>query len=69
MKTNPTIQKAMKVTTIAGASVLVVNAVMGLTKASSLKETIMPVITILVGVAAFNYAFQSNPSTQVIVKK
>jgi lysylphosphatidylglycerol synthetase-like protein (DUF2156 family) len=69
MKTNPTIQKAMKVATIAGASVLVVNAVMGLTKASSVRDAVMPLVTILVGVAAFNYAFQSKPTTEVIVKK
>jgi hypothetical protein len=69
MKTNPTIQKAMKVATIAGASILVVNAVMGLTQTTSVKGALMPIVTILVGVAAFNYAFQSKPSTEVIVKK
>lgn len=69
MKTNPTIQKGIKVATIAGASVLVVNAVMGLTQATTVKGAIMPIVTILVGVAAFNYALQSKTSTEVIVKK
>jgi hypothetical protein len=69
MKTNPTIQKTIKVATIAGASVLAVNAVMSLTKVASVKEAIMPLVTILVGVAAFNYALQSKPSTEVIIKK
>ena len=60
MKNNPTVQKAVKIATVAGASVLVINAAMGLTKISSPKEAIMPIVTILVGVAAFNYALKSN---------
>jgi|APFre7841882793_1041355.scaffolds.fasta_scaffold00190_8 hypothetical protein len=60
MKTNPTIQKTIKIATIAGASVLVINAAMSLMKVSSPKEAIMPLVTILVGVAAFNYAMKSN---------
>ena len=66
---NPTVVKGMKVATIAGASILVLNAAMSLTKVSSPKEAIMPLVTILVGVAAFNYALQSKPSTEVIIKK
>lgn len=60
MKNNPTIQKTIKIATIAGASVLVINAAMSLMKVSSPKEAIMPLVTILVGVAAFNYAMKSN---------
>ena len=65
MKTNPTVQKVVKVATIAGASVLVLNAVTGLMKVSSAREAIMPVVTILVGVAAFNYALRSTPAVTV----
>jgi hypothetical protein len=65
--TNPNVNKAIRIATIAGSSVLVINAVMGLTKVTSIKGAIMPVVTILVGAAAFNYALQSKP--EVIVKK
>lgn len=53
---NPTVQKAVKVATIAGAAVLVVNSAMNLMKADSPKGYVMPLVSILVGVAAFNYA-------------
>jgi hypothetical protein len=64
---NPTVKKAIKIATIAGSSVLVINAAMSLMKVSSPKEAIMPLVTILVGVAAFNYAMTSAP--QVVVNK
>lgn len=64
---NPTAKKAIKIATIAGSSVLVINAAMSLMKVSSPKEAIMPLVTILVGVAAFNYAMTSAP--QVVVNK
>ena len=67
MKTNPTIQKAVKVATIAGAAVLVVNSAMSLMKADSPRGYAMPLVSILVGVAAFNYALSS--SAPVVVKK
>jgi hypothetical protein len=67
MKTNPTIQKAVKIATVAGSSVLVINAAMSLMKVTSPKGAIMPLVTILVGVAAFNYAMKSSPV--VTVKK
>ena len=67
MKTNPTIQKAVKIATVAGSSVLVINAAMSLMKVSSPKGAIMLLVTILVGVAAFNYAMKSSPV--VTVKK
>jgi len=64
---NPTVKKAIKIATIAGSSVLVINAAMSLMKVSSPREAIMPLVTILVGVAAFNYAMTSAP--QVIINK
>lgn len=66
MKTNPTVQKAVKIATLAGSAILVVNAALALTKATGVRSAAMPVVTILVGVAAFNYALGSSP---VIVKK
>lgn len=65
MKTNPTVQKTIKVATIAGASLLVLNSAMSLMKVSSPKEAIMPLVSILVGVAAFNYAIRSTPTPTV----
>jgi hypothetical protein len=65
--TNPNVNKAIRIATIAGSSVLVINAVMGLTKVTSVRGAIMPIVTVLVGAAAFNYAMQSRP--EVLVKK
>jgi hypothetical protein len=56
---NPTAQKVIKVATIAGAAVIVVNSAMKLMQVKSAKEAIMPVVSILVGIAAFNYAMTS----------
>lgn len=53
---NPNVKKAVKVVTIAGASVLVVGSALALMKAKSAKEVIMPAVAILVGVSAFGYA-------------
>jgi hypothetical protein len=64
MKTNPTVQKGIRLATIAGASILVVKSALALTGVKSPKEAIMPIISILVGVAAFNYALQTKPATQ-----
>lgn len=66
---NPTVKKAIKIATIAGSSVLVINAAMSLMKVSSPKEAIMPLVTILVGVAAFNYAMRASAAPQVVVNK
>lgn len=63
---NANVQKAMKVVTIAGSAVLVLNAAMALTKATGIKSAAMPLVTILVGIAAFNYAMGSSV---VITKK
>jgi len=64
---NPNLQKAMKVVTIGGSAILVLNAAMQLVNAKplSLKSAAMPLVTILVGVAAFNYAM----GTSVIVER
>jgi hypothetical protein len=58
---NKNVQQAMKVATIAGAAVLVVNSAMKLTKAKDIKGAAMPLVAILVGVAAFKYAQSSAP--------
>ena len=62
---NPTIQKTVRVATIAGASVLVISSAMQLMSTKDLKGAIMPVVSLLVGVAAFNYAMQSKPTVVV----
>ena len=65
---NPTVQKTVRVVTIAGASILVINSAMKLMGVKSAREAIMPVVTILVGVAAFNYALQSKPEMTISTK-
>jgi hypothetical protein len=62
---NPTLQKTVKVVTIAGASILVIRQAMSLMSVKSPKEAIMPLVSILVGVAAFNYALQSKPVVEL----
>jgi hypothetical protein len=57
---NPTLQKTVKVATIAGAAVIVVNSAMKLVGVKSAKEAVMPVVSILVGIAAFNYAMTAK---------
>ncbi len=61
---NENVKKAMKFATIGGASVLIVGSAMSLTKVTSLKGAIMPLVSILVGVAAFNYAMSSSPKVE-----
>lgn len=58
---NPTISKAIRIATISGSAILVVNATKQLIGVKSVKEAIMPTISILVGVSAFQYALKSNP--------
>ena len=60
MTTNPTIQKTVKVVTIAGASILAIRSAMSLMSVKSPKEAVMPIVSILVAVSAFNYALQSK---------
>lgn len=57
---NPTVKKTVKVVTIAGSAVLVVGAAMNLMSAKSVKDAAMPLVAILVGVAAFNYAMRDK---------
>jgi hypothetical protein len=57
---NPNIQKSIKVATIAGAAILVVKSAASVLSVKSPKEAIMPVVSILVGIAAFNYALKSG---------
>ena len=58
---NANVQTAMKVATIAGSAILVVNSGMKLTGVSSVKGAVMPLVSILVGVAAFKYASAKGP--------
>jgi hypothetical protein len=60
---NNNVKQAIRVVTIAGSAVLVLNSAMSLIKAGSsmdLKGAIMPAVSILVGVSAFNYALQDK---------
>jgi hypothetical protein len=57
---NLTIKKGVKVVTVAGSAVLVVGAAINLFSAKSIKEAAMPLVAILVGVAAFNYAINDK---------
>jgi hypothetical protein len=60
---NPTVKKTVKVVTIAGSAVLVVGAAMNLMSARNVKDAAMPLVAILVGVAAFNYAMKDKVET------
>jgi hypothetical protein len=60
---NPTVQKTVKVVTIAGSAVLVVGAAMSIMSAKNAKDAVMPIVAILVGVAAFNYAMKDKVET------
>jgi hypothetical protein len=57
---NPTVQKTIRIATIAGSAALVVGAGMQLLSVKNVREGIMPVVAILVGVAAFNYAMKDK---------
>jgi len=60
MTKNATLNKAIMIATVAGASALVIKSAMSLTGVKKASEAIMPVVSILVGVAAFNYAVRSG---------
>ena len=62
---NPTVQKTIKIVTIAGAAVLVVNSAIKLLGVKSPKEALMPIVSIIVGAAAFNYALQTKPVVEI----
>jgi hypothetical protein len=57
---NPTIQKTIKIATIAGSALLIVGAATAITTAKNVREALMPTLAILVGVAAFNYAMKEK---------
>lgn len=62
---NENVRQVVKVVTIAGSAVLVLNSAMSLLKAGTsmnLRGAMMPTVSILVGLAAFNYAMQSTPT-------
>lgn len=61
---NPTLKKAIKIGTLAGASILVAGSVVQLTRAKKMSEVIFPAITILVGVSAFAYAMQKAKTNE-----
>lgn len=61
---NQNVKKGVRVVTIAGSAVLVVGAAMTLFSAKNIKEAAMPLVAILVGVAAFNYAMKD----QIVIK-
>jgi hypothetical protein len=56
---NPTLKKTIDIATVAGASVLIVNSALEMTKTKDIKGIIFPVVGIFVGVAAMNYAINS----------
>jgi hypothetical protein len=59
---NANVQKIVKVVTIAGSAVLVLNSGMALLQAGTsgnFKGAIMPMVSVLVGIAAFNYAVKA----------
>jgi len=58
---NANVKSVIKVITIAGSAVLVLNSAMSLTRVKDVKSALMPAVSILVGVAAFNYAMASGP--------
>lgn len=53
---NTNLKKAIDVTTIAGAAILIVNSALEMTKQKEMKKIIFPLVGIFVGVAALNYA-------------
>ena len=58
---NENLNQLVKVVTIAGSAILVVNSGMKLTRVSDVKSALMPVVSILVGISAFKYAMSSKP--------
>lgn len=58
---NANVQSAVKIATVAGSAILVVNSAMKLTKVRDVKGALMPVVSILVGMAAFKYATAKGP--------
>ncbi len=69
MKMNETTHTVLKYATVGGASILVLHSAMQLTAVKSPKEAIMPIINMLVGIAAFSYATINTPSLKVEAPK
>jgi len=59
---NENVKNVIKIVTIAGSAILIVNNGMKLTGVSSPKGAVMPLVSILVGLAAFKYAMASTPT-------
>jgi len=58
---NVNVQKAINYATIGGAAILIVGAAKQLVSTPfTAKGSVMPIISVLVGVAAFNYAMKAN---------
>tara|TARA_R110000751_G_scaffold134881_2_gene237520 strand:+ start:137 stop:349 length:213 start_codon:yes stop_codon:yes gene_type:complete len=62
---NPTIQKAIQVATIGGAAILALKSAQTLMAIKSPKAAAMPIVSILVAAAAFNYAVRTSPTLVV----
>lgn len=60
---NPTVKKVVQYATVAGAATLILGSAAKLLSVKGPKEAIMPVVSVLVGVAAFNYAIKSSTIT------
>ena len=58
---NPNVQQAIKIATVAGSAILVVNSAMKLTSIKDVKGALMPAVSILVGMSAFKYAMAQGP--------
>lgn len=53
-------QQILKWTVVGGSAVIAANAIMQLTKTTTIKGAVMPVITLLVGVSAFSFALTAE---------
>jgi sulfite exporter TauE/SafE len=67
MKMTPTTQKVVKYATVGGASILIINSAIQLANVKSVREAVMPIINILVGVSAF--ACATMPTGEVKVEE
>jgi len=56
MPQRETLQQIQKFATLGGASLLVFTSVFALTKSKTIRGAAMPIVSILVGLSAFNYA-------------
>ena len=61
---NANLKKVIDVTTVAGATVLIVNSALEMTKQKEMKGIIFPLVGIFVGVAALNYAMNDLKTEQ-----